>query len=567
VTDEVIGSADRAAGPVTAEQQRPSTFHTLADRMRAYKRLLPARPGHQPTTVERLRLPMPTDRLAGWIATVVITAIAFVIRLIHLGRPGYIVFDETYYAKDAWSLLQSGYERNWPDSANKVIASGGTPKMSDTAEFIVHPPVGKWLIAGGEHLFGMNAFGWRFASLVFGSLLIFMLIRLVRRVSRSTLIGCVAGLLLTVDGLSFVMSRIALLDIFLAFFMVAGVACMAADRDWFRSRLADHLERIGKPDLGNDHGPLIFVRPWRLATGLMFGLAVGTKWNAMYMIAAFCLLALAWDIGARRLAGAGRQSAWGIFTDGIPAFVSMVIVPAIVYVATWASWFATSGGYDRHWGAENPEARTTRLFGSAFASFLHYQKDIYAFHTGTYIDSQTHTYNANPAGWLVVARTIGIDAVNDIKAGTDGCPAGGEHCLKVISGIGTPALWWGAVIALAIALILWIGGRDWRFGIPIVGVLSAWLPWFQYTARPLFFFYAIAIIPFSAMAVALCLGLLIGSRPRTAQQRRRRMIGGIVAGAFVALVAINFGYIYPILTDQVLPYSKWLSRMWFRGWI
>jgi dolichyl-phosphate-mannose--protein O-mannosyl transferase len=304
-----------------------------------------------------------------------------------------------------------------------------------------------------------------------------------------------------------------------------------------------------------------------LLAGLMFGLALGTKWNALYVIAAFCVLSLAWDVGARRLAGAGRRSAWSLIKDGIPEFVSVVVVAGVVYVLSWSGWFATSGGYDRQWGAQNPQATTTKIFGSAFASFLHYQKDIYDFHTGSYINHQTHTYNANPAGWLIIARTIGIDAVNDIKPGTGGCPAGGEKCLRVISGLGTPALWWGAVFALVVALILWVGGRDWRFGIPIVGVLSAWLPWFQYTSRPQFFFYAIAIIPFSAMAVALCLGLLIGRFPRTEEQRRRRMVGGIIAGAFVALVVLNFAYIYPILTDELLPYSDWLSRMWFKGWI
>jgi dolichyl-phosphate-mannose--protein O-mannosyl transferase len=111
--------------------------------------------------------------------------------------------------------------------------------------------------------------------------------------------------------------------------------------------------------------------------------------------------------------------------------------------------------------------------------------------------------------------------------------------------------------------VLWIGGRDWRFGVPVVGVLSGWLPWFNYDTRPLFFFYAIAIIPFSVMAVALCIGRLLGE----ARAGDRRMVAGIVSGAFVALVAANFAYIYPILTDQLLPYQSWLSRMWFKSWI
>ena len=61
-------------------------------------------------------------------------------------------------------------------------------------------------------------------------------------------------MLLTFDGLAFVMSRIALLDVFLAFFLVAAVSCLAADRDWFRNRLADHLERAGMPDLRGRFG-------------------------------------------------------------------------------------------------------------------------------------------------------------------------------------------------------------------------------------------------------------------------------------------------------------------------
>ncbi|WP_204920229.1 dolichyl-phosphate-mannose--protein mannosyltransferase [Microlunatus panaciterrae] len=505
---------------------------------------------------------MPADRIGSWLLALAISAVAFGLRFVNLGRPAGLVFDETYYAKDAWSLLASGYERNWPKSANDSIVAGNPNVMENSASFIVHPQVGKWLIAVGEHLFGMNSFGWRFMPLVFGTLLVLVTIRLVRRVSRSTLIGCTAGLLLTLDGLHFVMSRTALLDIFLAFFLVAAVTCLAADRDWFRVRLARHLSRSGRPDLGGAFGPALWFRPWRIAAGICFGLAGGTKWNAIYVLAAFALLSLAWDVGARRLAGAGRRAYLGILRDGLPAFVSLVVLSVGVYIGTWASWLATSGGYDRDWGARNPDATTVHLLGKPLASLLHYHKDIYGFHTGDFINHATHTYAANPAGWLILARPIGIDAVNDILPGTDGC-AGPDNCLRVISGIGTPALWWGALLCLVIAAVLWVGARDWRFGIPIVGVLSNWLPWFQYMSRPLFFFYAITIIPFSVMAVSLCLGRLLGG----AKDGDRRMIGAIAAGAFVALVGANFAYLYPVLTDGLLPYPKWLARMWFKSWI
>ena len=521
---------------------------------------VPAR--RPPTTIERLRVPMPADRVLGWVVTLLITAAAFAIRVVNLGYPNKLVFDETYYAKDGYSLLKFGYERNWPSDANPKVLAGNPDVMQDSAAFIVHPPVGKWLIAAGEAAFGMNSFGWRVAPLVFGTLLVLVTIRLVRRVSRSTLIGGLAGLLLTLDGLAVVMSRTALLDIFMAFFLVAAVSCLAADRDWFRNRLADHLERSGLPDLGGRFGPALVLRPWRLAAGVCFGLAIGSKWNALYLLAAFALLSLAWDVGARRLAGAGRRSAYAVLRDGVPAFVSLVVLAGVVYLGTWASWFATSGGYDRDWGADNPDARTTQLFGAPLASWLHYQLDIWNFHTGDFIANAEHSYRADPAGWLVLARPIGMDAVNDIKPGTDGC-VGPDNCIRVISGLGTPALWWVAVFALIAAAILWVGGRDWRFGIPVVGVLAAWLPWFSYDDRPLFFFYAIAIIPFSVMAVALCAGRLLGD----AESGDRRMIGAIAVGVFVALVAANFAFLYPILTDELLTRPQWLSRMWFRSWI
>jgi dolichyl-phosphate-mannose-protein mannosyltransferase len=251
-----------------------------------------------------------------------------------------------------------------------------------------------------------------------------------------------------------------------------------------------------------------------------------------------------------------------VLRDGVPAFISLVLLAGLIYLASWAGWFATSAGYDRDWAANHPEARSAQLLGAPLASWLHYQKDIWNFHTGDFINHAQHAYRADPAGWLVIARPISIDAVNDIKPGSDGC-TGADNCIRVISGLGTPALWWVAVFALVAAAILWIGGRDWRFGVPVVGVLSAWLPWFLYDSRPLFFFYAIAIIPFSTMAVALGIGRLLGE----GRAGDRRMVAAIVSGAFVALVAANFAYIYPVLSDGLLPYRSWLSRMWFRTWI
>ena len=139
-----------------------------------------------PTTIERLRVPMPTDRLpAGWYA-VVITAIAFVIRVVNLGYPNKLVFDETYYAKDAYSLLRFGYERNWPESAN--ASDHRRKRRRDARTRVVHrAPAGRQVADRGRRADlrdELLRLAVRFAGLRLAADLV--TIRLVRRVSRST---------------------------------------------------------------------------------------------------------------------------------------------------------------------------------------------------------------------------------------------------------------------------------------------------------------------------------------------------------------------------------------------
>ena len=503
------------------------------------------------------------DRWLSWLVTILIGALAFAIRVVNLGRPKNLVFDETYYAKDAWALLHFGYEMDWPKTANDMIAAGNTDVWSDTPAYIVHPQLGKWLIAAGEYAFGMNSFGWRIGAVVAGTILIMATIRMARRLSRSTLVGAMAGLFLTVDGLTFVVSRIALLDIFQAMFTVLAVAAMVADRDYFRRKLANHLRANDIPDLGGRFGPLVLWRPWRLAAGVMFGLAIGCKWNSMYVLAAMGIMAVIQEWGARRTAGAGATAWRSLLINGPIAFIKMVVVAAIVYIATWYSWLTTEGGWGRDWGAKNPDHIWTKLLGERFASLLHYHDEIFNFHTGQWIADQSHVYQSHPFQWLVMGRVIGIDAVNGIQPGVEGCTAkAGDTCLRVISGMGTPTLWWFALIALIIGLGLWLGGRDHRFAMPIVAGLTPWFMWLPNAERPLFFFYAIMIIPFTATILAMVLGMILG--PADGPRRRR---GAAIVGTVVGIVVLNFWFIYPILTDQLMTRTMWSLRMWFSSWI
>ena len=117
--------------------------------------------------------------------------------------------------------------------------------------------------------------------------------------TRLTLLGCIAGLLMSLDGLEFVLSRTGILDIFLMFFVLAAFGCVVIDRDISRAALA---ERVARRE-GGPAGPRLGIRRWRVAAGIFLGLAVAIKWDAAGTSWGSRALGTAWDIGARRAAG------------------------------------------------------------------------------------------------------------------------------------------------------------------------------------------------------------------------------------------------------------------------
>ena len=115
------------------------------------------------TSEEQLRRrllgdPPPRD-LLGWLGPLVAMILGGIIRFWDLARPHQLVFDETYYVKQAWSMLEWGVEmRNssaFGDKPDEAFTHG-TPNVfnSTDGDLVVHGPVGKWVIASGEAIFG-----------------------------------------------------------------------------------------------------------------------------------------------------------------------------------------------------------------------------------------------------------------------------------------------------------------------------------------------------------------------------------------------------------------------------
>jgi dolichyl-phosphate-mannose--protein O-mannosyl transferase len=392
-------------------------------------------------------------------------------RFINLGRPAELVFDEVYYVDGAKDYLAHGVELD-----------------KGAAEFIVHPPVGKWAIALGIKVFGDNPFGWRFAAALIGTLSILLIYLIAKQLFKSEFISVVAAALMALDGLHLVMSRTALLDIFLSFFILLAFYLLIKEKLWW--------------------------------AGVVFGLALGTKWSAIYVLAAVGIYLL---ITSRRY----------LLTP-----IQFGVLPLMVYIASWFGWFLSADGWSRN-SKSNP-----------LASLINYHREILNFHTGLTTD---HSYQASAWNWLVLGRPTSF-FYDDPKS------CGADSCSQEVLAIGTPILWWAGLVAIFVAIGYFIYRREKSNGLILLFLLSSYLPWLAFPERTTFFFYAIAFQPF----LILCIGFVLSKfleNEVTRKVRQQYTLAG------VSLVALFFAYFFPLFVGQVITYSDWYARMWFSSWI
>jgi dolichyl-phosphate-mannose--protein O-mannosyl transferase len=404
------------------------------------------------------------------ISAILTFALSF--RLWRLDTPKGYIFDEIYYAKNAYSLISSGVE---------LDQQGGS-------EFVVHPPFGKWLIGIGIKIFGNNEFGWRSSSALFGSASVLLIYLIAKRLFKSEFLALSAALLMAVDGLSLVMSRVALLDIFLMFFILLTFYFLLKENYWL--------------------------------SGVAIGLGLSTKWSAAFLIPILLLLTI--KIKEVNLSQILKRVGQFVF------------LPMAIYFTSWIGWFISDKGWARNSGS-NP-----------IVSLWNYHLEILNFHANLV---EKHSYSANPWSWLVLGRPTSF-----YYESGDSCGAG--ECAQEILAMGTPLLWWSAIIAVAITIGFYINTSNSSAEIVLAGFAGTYLPWFIFQDRTMFYFYSITTLPFLILALIYCFNLLL----KYGNYQRVIML-------FIFVVAINFIYFLPIYIGIEIPYSQWLNRMWLPSWI
>jgi dolichyl-phosphate-mannose-protein mannosyltransferase len=521
-----------------------------------------------------------------------VVLLAALLRLQNLGHPGSLMFDETFYVKDAWTMLNLGYEGSWPEDPNPAFNAGDVDGFLPAASYPAHPPLGKWLIGLGIAALGpQNPAGWRLSTAIAGILAVVLVMLIARKLWHQPTLVVIAGGLFAIDGQAIVLSRMGLLDNFLMLLALLGFGAILLDRAGAQRRLELWMERRTGPNGPPRFGPSLWARPWLVAAGAAFGLACAVKWSGLYLIAFFALYTLAADALARRRAGIPHWLAGTALKQAPATFVLMVPLAVAAYLASWTGWFVTSGGYDRNWIASGGERWTGALawVPDAMQNLWHWHAGIYAFHNGL---SVSHPYATPAILWPLLARPTQI-YYQGSAMGENGCTW--DYCSEIVWSIANPIIWWAAGAAALYLVYRFARYRDWRVGLILTGIAAGYLPWLLYPTRTMFQFYTIEFTPYMVLALTAVIGIVLGYRPEavhsmtdartidsvpphpldritgavrsripeswhTLAVRRRLVI------AFLALAVVVSAFFYPLWTGMQTPFWFWTLHIWLPGW-
>ena len=477
-----------------------------------------------------------------------LTALAALLRFVNLPHPGEIIFDETYFANFAHNYL------------------------TNTKFFDAEPPLGKFLIAGGEWLFGHNSFGWRAVPALFGTAVIPLMYLLAKRIFGGTVLPALAGTLALLDGLLLVESRTAVLDGFVVFFNLLTYLL------FFCSLQAGTRRRSAL---------------WLAATGVSLGLGLSLKWITLAFLgpAVVLLLVLAWAPAKRvqkffkvRSATALLDAVGARARNLLPwyAYVGLLgVLPVLVYIPIFAAHLP---------------------FDSTGQGLIQLHQTIYNYH---HTLKAVHPYGSDWYTWPFEIRPVAYYFKT----------VGGQW--QGIVALGNPVIWWSGVAAVAFSAWRFVGKRNLALGFLLLAILAHYGPW-SVIGRVLFIYHYLGALPFVMLTLAYVLreswdwkpqdksvqlflwilllaaaatlgGMLgrsaLGALPPAAGYGLGALVAGLPvlwlattnqldwrwgrkqAVVFVGLCVLAFVYFYPIWTGVGLDSADYLRHMWLKSWI
>ena len=373
------------------------------------------------------------------------------------------MFDEVYHGRTAYEFLHglSIYENT-------------------------HPPLGKSIISIGIALFGMNPFGWRFMCALFGTLLIPLMYLFARKMFCRTDIACLTTVLLGTAFMNTTLSRIATIDILVAFFSICMFFCMYG-----------YIQAL------SENKPMRQQGLWLLSGGISMGLAVAIKWTGVYAAAGIAVLFFCFlleHIGGKK--GIKEHGSFLVKT-GLWCVLCFIVIPFGIYTLSYLPFVKAY-----------PDKG---LFGHMIAN----AGLMLSYHSSCVFD---HPYSSEWYQWLYGSKPLADSRVY-FADGT----------VSVVMTFLNPLLAVGGLIALFHQLYLWKRKHCRRALFLIIAYASMLLPWL-FVHRTVFIYqYFIS---------SLILVLMIGNSVSVSRHGKRNIL--VLSGIGIALYVLY----YPVLTGQ-----------------
>jgi dolichyl-phosphate-mannose-protein mannosyltransferase len=404
------------------------------------------------------------------------------------GSPGRVAaaFFVAAFALYAWRLGSPPEERF--DEVHHVKTARQFVAREEPTEW-THPHLGKLTMALSIAALGDRAFAWRLPSALFGAGSV-ALACLLGSALFGPAAGAMAAFLLLCDGLQFGLARIGMLDATVVFFILLAYLIVA----------------------------LRFFPVWRpsesswWALGAALGLALSTKWTALYAGAGvLTLLVWSWRRGGRALPPAAFAARVAVCLGALSAFLYLL------------SFFRYAQA------------------GHGLGEVLAYQRTMWEYHAHI---TDTHPYSSPWWSWLLMTRPVWTYFASTPTE------------VRGTVFLANPAVLWAGPFFLAAAAWTALRRRDAAFAFILAAFAFQYLTWGLSPRRLSFFHHFYGALPLMCVAAG-------GVLARAASGRR----GRAAVAAYLLLVAALFAFFYPVLSGMSLSWPQYMARMWFRSWI
>ncbi|MCL2216293.1 MAG: phospholipid carrier-dependent glycosyltransferase [Defluviitaleaceae bacterium] len=366
-----------------------------------------------------------------------------------------------------------------------------------------HPPLGKVFMAASIRAFGMTPFAWRLPGTLFGIFMIPLLYAFARQILRSNHMGLFAAFIFTFDFMLFSQTRLATIDTYVTFFVLAMYFFMYL---YVRGVEQNSLKKS-----------LILLA----LCGAMTGLAIASKWQGVYGALGLPLLFFP---ALYRLYLRDKHQAKATFFACFGLFIAL---PLVIYMLSYIPFVRASGG-------------------GGFNTIWQNQITMFTYHTELVAE---HPFTSPWWSWPLMLRPLW-------QYHTVVSP----YVRQTMSSIGNPAVWWFGIFATGFVIWQLVRGRiskkDFRRHTIIfllVAYASQFLPWIP-VSRLTFIYHYFPSVPFVVLIIAWFFKNYVKDR------RWLFAYAGLVLALFILFFPVLSGL--PVSVGFVRTFLHWLP-----GWI